>query len=123
MTPKELARVLGWSRVAFGAVAFLAPRLSARLSAGPSRDLAGLAFGVRGMGARDVAVGLGAARARTDAETAAWMGAAALIDLADTASVALSLRRLGAVRGLLLGGLALGGAVAELYAASGLRDG
>lgn len=121
MNARYLARGLGWTRVAFGAGAYLLPRLSARLSAGPTPDLAGVAFGVRGMGARDLAVGLGAARARTDREAADWMGACALIDLMDTLSLVLAFRRIPPLRNLLLIAMALGGAAAELHLVGRLR--
>jgi hypothetical protein len=120
-TARDFARGLGWARIAFGAATYLLPRLSARLTTGPSKDLPAVAYGVRGMGARDFAVGLGAIRARTDREAAVWMGAAALIDMADTLTLLLAFRRLPLVRNLLFISLALGGAAAELHLVGRLR--
>ena len=89
----------------------------------PSRDLAGVALGVRGMGARDLVVGLGAVRATADPEIAAWLTGAALIDLSDVLTLLLALRRMPLLRNLLFVALALGGAAAELYVAADLRKG
>ena len=111
---RSLARGLAWARVGIGAVTFLLPRLSARLMTGPSPDLAAVAFGVRGMGVRAVAVALGALRAGRDREVASWRSAAALFDLADSLGLRLAARRLPLLRGLALLALAIAGAATEL---------
>lgn len=100
MDPTLLAKLLAGGRVAIGLALFVAPRQAARRWIGDDVDRTGTRMAVRGLGARDVALGAGLLAALEDgATTDRWLEAGAVADLADAAAVLLARdeRRAGAV--------------------------
>jgi hypothetical protein len=88
MHPRTLARFLAGTRVAIGLALFVAPRQAARSWLGDAVDDAGARMGVRGLGARDVALGAGLLAAIEDGGSPdRWLEAGAVADLADAAAV------------------------------------
>ncbi len=86
-------RLLGWARTGLGVVAFLAPWLPARpwIGADAARPTAKTLD--RGLGARDVALGLGTVLAqRSGAPVRGWLGACALADAGDVAATVIGWR-------------------------------
>lgn len=84
MDPKSLARLLAASRVLIGAALFAAPSLAGRRWIGPDADRPGTAVVLRGLGARDVALGLGVVAAlEAGTSPRRWLEAGALADLGD----------------------------------------
>jgi hypothetical protein len=99
MDEKDLVRILGFSRLAIGAASFLAPRRVARIWTGESPEMAVSHLALRGLGARDVAIGLGMLIAlENDGALRGWLEASALADAGDAASTVLSWKRWGNVR-------------------------
>ena len=99
MDEKDLARMLGFGRVVLGAASFLSPRKVARFWTGESPEMAVSHMAVRGMGARDIALGLGTLIAlENDGAVRGWLEASALADAGDAASTILSWKRFGSVR-------------------------
>jgi hypothetical protein len=102
MTDEDLARMLGWARLSFGVVAFLAPRRAAKLWTGEDITGTTAVMGLRGLGARDIALGLGLLIAlREEAPVRGWLEAGALSDAGDALTTFLSRRELSAPRSLL----------------------
>lgn len=113
MTDEDLARMLGWARLSFGVVAFLAPRHAAKLWTGEDITGTTAVMGLRGAGARDIALGLGLLIAlKEEAPVRGWLEAGALSDAGDALSTFLSRRELSAPRSLL--GVAGSGAAVVL---------
>ena len=84
MDDKEMARLLGAGRALFGAIALVAPGLATRVWTGPGTDTFGARVLARGLGARDLAVGMGTLVALEDDEAVAkWLQAGAIADLGD----------------------------------------
>lgn len=99
MDDKDLVRMLGFSRVAIGAAAFLAPRRVARMWTGESPEMAVSHLAIRGLGARDVGIGLGMLIAlENDGAVRGWLEASALADAGDAASTILSWKRWSNIR-------------------------
>lgn len=95
---RDIARFLSLGRVAFGAFMVLAPRRAARLWTGENDESAISAMAVRGLGARDMAIGMGALVAlEEDGDVAGWMRAGAISDAGDALAV---LSNFGKMRGL-----------------------
>jgi hypothetical protein len=80
-----LVRIYGISRIAFGAAALLAPGLTGRALAGEGGALPDARAFLRGMGGREIGVGLGALRADSPRP---WLVAGVLSDLGDVAGIA-----------------------------------
>jgi hypothetical protein len=94
MDEKDLARMLGFSRMVIGATAFIAPRFTARVWSGESPEMAVSHMAIRGLGARDVSIGLGILIAlENDKPVRGWLEASALADAGDAASTILSWKR------------------------------
>jgi hypothetical protein len=90
------ATAVAAGRVAIGLAALARPSLPARPWVGAaSDDLAANVFG-RALGARDLALGLGALEAlrRPDGEAGTWVAAGAISDALDVAASALAWQRL-----------------------------
>lgn len=88
MDPTLLARLLAGGRVALGLALFVAPRQAARTWIGDDVDQAGTRMAIRGLGARDVALGAGLLAAlEAGGSTHRWLEAGAVADLADAAAV------------------------------------
>ncbi|MBW3621663.1 MAG: hypothetical protein KY461_15575 [Actinobacteria bacterium] len=91
MDPALLARLLAGGRVAIGLALFVAPRQAARRWIGDEVDRAGTRMALRGLGARDVALGVGLLAALEDGSaTDRWLEAGAVADLADAWAVLLA---------------------------------
>jgi hypothetical protein len=84
---KELAQLLSLGRIVIGAAAVLAPRRFARAWTGERSEAAVSVIATRGLGARDVALGLGTLRALDgEGPVRPWLEAQALADASDTVS-------------------------------------
>jgi hypothetical protein len=81
----EAARLLGLVRIAFGAVMLLTPRLGARLWTGERDPSATTVLAARGLGGRDVALGVGLVTAlEKGGATRGWLEAGVVADASDT---------------------------------------
>jgi hypothetical protein len=108
LTDEEIARLFGWARVSFGVLAFVAPRWAAKVWTG--EDIAGTTavMGLRSLGVRDSALGLGLLIAlKRQAPVRGWLEAGALSDAGDFLNTLMSRRGLPATRSL--AGLAAAG--------------
>jgi hypothetical protein len=88
---RQAAIAVAAGRVALGVAALTRPSVPARPWVGASADELGAQVFGRALGARDIALGLGALMATRKAsrsETAAWVAAGALSDALDTAITA-----------------------------------
>lgn len=93
MDPRTLARTLAGSRIAIGLALFVAPAVSARTWLGDGVDDPGTRMAIRGLGARDVALGVGTLAAlEADAPVHRWLEAGAAADLGDAAAAVLARR-------------------------------
>jgi hypothetical protein len=109
---RDIATLMSGLRVAFGSVLFFMPAKTAKMWSAQGADTPAAVVASRGMGARDIALGLGALLAiGNDKPARGWIEAAALSDLLDAASAALSFRRLPPVRAFLMGVSAAGAAM------------
>lgn len=91
MEPTSLARWLAASRVATGAALFAAPALAGRRWIGADAEGAGTTVALRGLGARDVALGIGLIVALESGRPAhRWLEASALADLGDATGMLLA---------------------------------
>ena len=99
---EDLARALGWLRVAAGAVLFFMPRLGTRLWTGEDAQDAPTELAVRGFGARDMAIGIGLVTAlERGAPVRGWLEAGAMVDAGDALGTVASWRGLGRARGFM----------------------
>lgn len=100
MDAHRQAQALAAGRIAFGLVLFLAPSRATSAWLGADAQRPGTAMVARGLGARDVALGIGllTALGRPDGEATRWVEAAIVGDVADAAASVLggrvSMRRL-----------------------------
>jgi hypothetical protein len=96
---RQIARILAVARVAIGAVLLATPGPSGRRWLGDIARNPGAKVALRGMGARDMALGLGTLRALDRGEPVAdWVRLSAVGDLSDAASGLLAARHLGGLR-------------------------
>jgi hypothetical protein len=113
VTDEDLGQMLAWTRISFGAIAFLAPRWAAKLWTGEDITGTTAVMALRGVGAREIALGLGLLMAlKEDAPVRGWLEVGALSDAGDALSTFLSRRELSAPRALL--GVAGSGAAVVL---------
>jgi hypothetical protein len=120
---RDLARMLGLGRVVLGAAAMAAPRLFTRAWTGEGEGSTTLPMAVRGLGARDVAIGVGTLVAlENDGPVARWLEAGAVADATDAFSTLASWRRLPGLRRLGLLALEAGSAWFALGLASSLDE-
>ena len=122
MDHRQVARILAIARLAAGAVLLAAPGAAGRRWLGDIARDPVAKVALRGLGARDMALGLGALRALDRGEpVAGWVRLAAVGDLTDAAGSALAARRLGSLRAV--GTVASAGAAAALgFALAGQVD-
>jgi hypothetical protein len=100
---RDVARLLSLGRIAIGGLLFVAPRWAARAWTGESDGTAISAMAVRGLGARDLAIGVGTLFALEEGgHPSSWLQAGAAADATDALSVMVNLGRLPALRGTLL---------------------
>lgn len=112
MDAREIATLLSGTRFALGAILFLMPAKTAKAWSSQGAETPAAVVASRGMGARDMALGLGALLALgNDKPARGWIEAAAFSDLLDVVSTALSFRKLPTGRALLLGASAAGAAM------------
>ncbi len=98
---EELARAFGWMRIIIGALLVLFPRFSTRNWTGEEVVEAQTDLAVRGMGVRDVAIGVGLVGAvDSGASVGPWLRAGAIADAGDAFSTLTSWRGLGRPRGV-----------------------
>lgn len=91
MDPRTLTRLLAAGRVAIGLGLFAAPATAARSWLGDAVDDAGTRMATRGLGARDVALGVGTLVAlRDDGPVRPWLDAGVAADLADATAAVLA---------------------------------
>lgn len=109
-------RALAAVRIALGVALFVAPRRAARGWIGRDADAVGTTAAVRGLGARDVALGVGLLAASNPGDDHRdlhrWLEAGIVADAADAAATVLMGRpdvRRGGVVVLAASGAALGG--------------
>ena len=97
----ELAQAFGLVRIVTGVALFFAPRRSGRAWTGEDSNELTSNLAVRGMGARDVAIGLGILAAiERGAPVRGWLEAGVLSDSADAAGTLMQWRELGTTRAL-----------------------
>jgi hypothetical protein len=108
---RQVARILAVARVAIGAALLAAPGLAGRRWIGDVANDSRAKVAIRGLGARDLALGVGTLRALERGEPVeGWVRLAAIGDLSDAASGLFAFRRLGVAR--TLGSVATAGAAA-----------
>jgi hypothetical protein len=100
---EELARGLAWARIGIGVMCFLAPALSIKLWVGERVEEPVSKMGIRGLGARDAAIGLGMLHALDGGGSPRkWLEASAMADAADAIGTLGSWRDLSKPRALFL---------------------
>lgn len=104
LDPKDMARVLSFGRIAIGLGAVLAPRRFGKGWTGEEHEDDALSsMAVRGLGARDVALGVGTLLAlESGGPVKGWVEAQALADASDTVSTLLNFGRLPKLRALVM---------------------
>ncbi|MGH2694243.1 MAG: hypothetical protein ACRDJJ_05435 [Actinomycetota bacterium] len=81
----DAGRLLGVARIAVGAIMLVAPRFGARLWTGERDPSATTVLAARGMGGRDLALGIGLVSALEKGTPArGWLEAGVLADASDT---------------------------------------
>jgi hypothetical protein len=97
----EMVQMLALVRTITGVALFLAPRRTGRVWTGAEGENVTSNLAVRGMGARDVALGLGTLAAiERGAPVRGWIEAGVLSDSADAAGTLMQWRELGTARAL-----------------------
>lgn len=119
---RSIVRLLAAGRIAIGTAALLAPSRVTRGWVGPDGATPGGRTVTRGLGARDVALGLGVLDALERGEPSArrWVQASALADLGDATATLAAFRQLPKVGRLAVLAVAAGAAVAGMVAADNL---
>lgn len=106
---KDLARMLSLGRIVIGIGAFLAPHRFGRAWTGEESDSVTSRMAVRGLGARDVALGMGTLIAlEGDSSARGWLEAQALADGSDAFSTLSNFKEMPALRRWLMLGTAAG---------------
>ncbi|HET7483149.1 MAG TPA: hypothetical protein VFK89_09850 [Actinomycetota bacterium] len=99
---EDAARLLGWVRILTGLVLFFMPRVATRMWTGESTADRTTDLGLKGMGARDVALGVGLVTAlEKGAPVRGWLEGGVLADAGDALGTLVSWRDLPRGRGLL----------------------
>jgi hypothetical protein len=95
MKPRDLAVGLSGARIAIGVVSLLAPGVVCRAMMGPEGDSGGTRLLLRVVGARDLALGIGALAAMDrGGPLQGWLRASAVVDGLDAAGSLLARHRL-----------------------------
>lgn len=119
MEQRDLARLLACARIGLGAFAALMPSTLVRLWVGPDRASFPTKMLVKGLGVRDLVIGVGILATLDDADRAGtWLLAGAAADAGDALGTLGSWSELGSLRALGLltvevGAAALGASLAE----------
>jgi hypothetical protein len=115
MDARDLALQLAFGRIAIGTALVVAPGLLARAWVGRDGAAPGAMVVTTGLGAREVALGLGAVRAlRGGRDAAPWLRGAALADVADVVATLRARDELPAVGAIGVAALAAGSAALSL---------
>jgi hypothetical protein len=123
MDERDTARLLGFARLALGAAMFLAPRKVTRMWTGSDETEFPVDLVARGMGARDIALGVGTLIAlESGANPRGWLEGGALSDAADAIGTLAAWRDLPGLRRLLLLGSEVGAALLGAQLAAALDD-
>lgn len=102
MEDRDLARLIGLGRLALGVTMVLAPRKAASAYMGDEMPSYSTAMAIRGLGARDIALGMGLLVALdNDGEVPRWLEAGALADAGDFLSTLANFRELPSLRRLM----------------------
>ena len=123
VNPKNMARNVAGARIAFGIAFMTMPGWTGRVWIGRDADRPAVKLLTQAIGARDLAMGLGAVIAMSrDGPARGWFEAISLTDALDFACAAVAGDRIPpAARGAVLA-LAGGSALQAAYAASGVDD-
>jgi hypothetical protein len=117
MAPRDTARALGLSRIAFGAGMILAPRASARPFLGADGTTPGATVLARAAGIRDAILGGMILHTVDNPQVSRrWLTACAACDLVDGLAALSARDGLPRVRGLAFAAMGLGAAVAHFTA-------
>jgi hypothetical protein len=121
---RQVVRILSVLRVVIGAVLLVAPGAAGRRWLGEVATDPRVKVAVRGLGARDLALGLGALRALDRGEPArGWVQLAAVGDTTDAISSVVAVRHLGPVRAMASVATAGAAALIGLAAADRVDEG
>jgi hypothetical protein len=102
MNEKDLARILGLGRTVLGATMVLMPRKAVRGYMGQENPSFAASMAMRGLGARDIALGTGLLVAlEEDGDVARWLEAGAIADAGDFISTLANFREMPTFRRLL----------------------
>jgi len=115
------ARLIAAGRLGFGIALIVSPGRMTERWLGDDAGRAGTQVAVRGLGARDVALGVGALAAH-GSQLQPWVAAAIVADTADLVSTLAAGDSLPLEGRVLAGAMALGGAVAGVMALAALRS-
>ena len=123
MNEREMARILGLTRTAFGVLGFLAPTKTVRAWIGREAKPYPTNMIMRGFAARDAAIGIGLLAAlENDGPVRGWLEASALSDLGDAVGTLASWKDLPGYRRLLLLTVEVGAAAIAMQLAAQLDD-
>ena len=96
---RDLARLLGLGRMAIGATMLLMPRQAVKRYMGEADPSWTAAMAMRGLGARDIALGTGLMVAlEEDGDVARWLEAGAISDAGDFLATLSNFRQLPTLR-------------------------
>ena len=96
---RDLARLLGLGRMAIGATMLLMPRQAVKRYMGEEEPSWTAAMAMRGLGARDIALGTGLMVAlEEDGDVARWLEAGAISDAGDFLATLSNFRELPTLR-------------------------
>lgn len=123
MDEKDLARTLGFLRALLGVTAFVAPKKFARLWTGESPEMAVSHMAIRGLGVRDVGVGMGLLLAlENDGHVRRWLEIGAMADAGDAVSTMLSFKKFRSWRRYPILASEIGSALLGMQLAEALDD-
>jgi hypothetical protein len=122
MTAPLIARLVAAGRIGFGVALVVAPERVTSLWLGSDAGRPGARVVTRGLGARDLALGVGALAA-ADSQLQPWVAAAIIADSADLVATVAAGKSLPLTGRALVGAVAAGGAVLGTIALAGLRRG
>ncbi|HEY7873909.1 MAG TPA: hypothetical protein VIG64_02185 [Actinomycetota bacterium] len=119
----DVARFMGALRAGLGVAMFVAPRKVVRSWTGEEGESLPSTMALRGMAVRDIALGLGLAKAAdSGGRTRGWLEAAALSDAGDAVATLFSWRELGGVRRIFWFAVEAGAAVLQMQLAEALDE-
>ncbi|MDQ3954684.1 MAG: hypothetical protein M3285_03940 [Actinomycetota bacterium] len=121
MNPKDTARMLGLARLGVGVISFLAPTKSVRAWIGQEAKPYPTNMIMRGMAARDIALGAGLLAAlENDGPARGWIEGGALADAGDAVGTLAAWKDLPGLRKVLLLAIEVGAAAVAMQIADEL---